>query len=381
MAAKGKYGAKAMKDFNVEEILKSDKIPEGINPTLWFVIKSIKEDTAGIIHRVDILENQVKHLQEHRSKLDSNVDEFGHTLEILQAQLHRLDRRNSDLTASLENIKAKSMQNNLIFTFDRTVTDYKEVSGENCTELIKAFLKNVLAINDDIYIQNAYRLGKYMQGKQRPILATIPDGDDKYHIFKNISRLKNTGHFINQQMPASNTERRQFAMKEYQSKKADVRNKAMMKQDKLIIKGKVQKQYLRPNLSVPKTSDTSDLVITHSQDKRDGGSTFKGFCMRAKGTEDVARAIQHLSTRSDVMESSHVIYAYRFSGPNGKMEENFESDTDWGTGFELLKAMRDKNIVDHVCIAIRICKPGYSHIGKNRFMHINDLCVQAYEKL
>ena len=48
-----------------------------------------------------------------------------------------------------------------------------------------------------------------------------------------------------------------------------------------------------------------------------------------------------------------------------KIQENYESDRDWGTGFELLKMMRHNNIVNAVCIATRLCNPGYSHIGKN----------------
>ena len=61
--------------------------------------------------------------------------------------------------------------------------------------------------------------------------------------------------------------------------------------------------------------------------------------------------------------------------------ENHESDRDWGTGFELLKMMRHNNIVNSVCIATRLCNPGYSHIGKKRFTHINDARLQAFKSL
>ncbi len=66
----------------------------------------------------------------------------------------------------------------------------------------------------------------------------------------------------------------------------------------------------------------------------------------------------------DVSKATHIIYAYRLETRAGKMTENFDSDRDWGTGFELLKMMRDNDVVNTVCIATRLCNPGYSHIYK-----------------
>ena len=45
--------------------------------------------------------------------------------------------------------------------------------------------------------------------------------------------------------------------------------------------------------------------------------------------------------------------------------ENCNSDRDWATGYELLKAMRE-NDVTGVCFAMRFCNPGHTHIGKKK---------------
>ena len=84
--------------------------------------------------------------------------------------------------------------------------------------------------------------------------------------------------------------------------------------------------------------------------------------------------------KPDVGKATYIIYAYRLEH-RGKIQENFHSDRDWGTGHELLKMMRDQEIVNAVCIATRTCNPGYSQIGKKRFMYINDSCLCAHNVL
>ena len=83
-----------------------------------------------------------------------------------------------------------------------------------------------------------------------------------------------------------------------------------------------------------------------------------------------------ITTNPDVTQATHIIYAYRLES-RGKVTANFDSDRDWGTGHELLKMMRENSMVNCVCFATRTCSPGYSHIGKKRFMYITDLCLHS----
>jgi len=94
---------------------------------------------------------------------------------------------------------------------------------------------------------------------------------------------------------------------------------------------------------------------------------------------DVVDINQHLICEKPcVASATHVIYAYRIE-QRGKIIENFESDRDWGTGYELLKAMKKDDIINTVFIATRQCNPGFAHLGKKRFSHIIDACMQAYD--
>ena len=157
-----------------------------------------------------------------------------------------------------------------------TIPDFAEAKNENGVELFRAFLARVLNIHDNIYIQSAHRLGKFAAGKQRPMIARIPVTAERSLIFRSANRLRDTKHFISSQMPPSRAERKQFALTEFKAKKADVTNKAVLRQDKLFVKGKLQTQFLRPRLpdtSIAIPNDTS--MVAESREKQEGGNTFK----------------------------------------------------------------------------------------------------------
>ena len=82
-----------------------------------------------------------------------------------------------------------------------------------------------------------------------------------------------------------------------------------------------------------------------------------------------------------VATANHLIMAYRFTDSGGKLRENFDSDGDFGAGIELLKFMRNKYIMNCVYFATRHCSPGYNHIGKRRFNHVNELCSLAQQQI
>ena len=219
------------------------------------------------------------------------------------------------------------------------------------------------------------------QGKQRAIIARIPQSTQKSLIFQNTNRLRDTRHFISQQLPPSRSERRQFALPQFKELKADPRNKAVLSQDKLFVKNKLQAQYMKPLLPDRPLADKEPSPVAVGKEKKEAGSVFRGYCAKVNDIKGVSDTRQYLLyNKPDVSKATHIIYAYRFE-QRGKLTENFESDRDWGTGHELLKMMRQNDIVNAVCIGTRLCNPGYTHIGKKRFIHINDSCLQAYTSL
>ena len=273
------------------------------------------------------------------------------------------------------------MRDNVIIRFDDTSDDYKEAHGENCVALTGSFLTDVMGITSNVYIQSAHRLGKAFPDKSRPIIARIPDSDQRALVFRNANRLRDTHHYISQQIPPSIAERKQLVLPEYKALKNDNRNKAVLSQDKLFVKNKLQTQFLKATLPELPATDVTPTKITESKKKVDSGSTFKGYSANVSTMSDIAAVRQFLITnKPDVMKASHVIYAYRYE-VRGKVFENFDSDRDCGTGYALLKHMREMDMNNIICVATRTCSPGFTHIHNRRFTHINDLCTQAFKNL
>ena len=383
MSKKAKAKAAAEKEASdmaaLEQALVSDDVPEGIQPMLWLAIKHITKNTTNTTERLDVLEMKTKALEESCTNRDDDIEDLQESVKVLQAQFTRSSTLQGQLVNDIEDIKSRSMKDNIIINLDHTVTDYREAKGENCAELVRSFLLKTLGITK-VYISSAHRLSKPVHGKTRPMIARIPNSEDRATIFKNAYRLKDTKHYISQQMPPSRAERRQFAMAEYKDKKTDDQNRASLVQDKLYVKGKLQTQFTKSALPESNTPPSKlELDVKESRDIKDGGSVFRGYFADATDMHDVSNIKQFLICKPEVASASHLILAYRMERKGGKIVENFDSDRDWGTGFRLLKMMRENDIIG-VCFATRLCSPGYVHIGHKRFEHIGDLCLEAYEQ-
>ena len=125
--------------------------------------------------------------------------------------------------------------------------------------------------------------------------------------------------------------------------KADPANRAKLQEGKLIIKGRVQSQFLKPSLpEVPKSAECDISDVTSSEEKAEGGSPFK---VKVINRQDIAHTLKFLFQRHEVAAATHIVYAYRLHGHN-KVEENFDSDRDGSCGLELPKAMRTCNLLD-----------------------------------
>ena len=231
--------------------------------------------------------------------------------------------------------------------------------------------------------KNHYWIPYQTEGKHRPIIARIHDSQTRSSIFKNVSRLADTGHFVQQQMPPSRVERKQFALPTYLDLKKDKKNKAVLSKGTLYVKNRLQSQFLEHQLpSLIIRDDTPELTLFESREKRDSGSSFRGYCAEAESLDDVALVREHLiANKPEVAAANHVIYAYRFQSARGKTTENFKSDRDWGAGHALLKCMKENAIVNTVFVATHKCNPGSQRIGKKRFSNITELCLQAHKSM
>lgn len=359
----------------LQRALESDEMPTDPLSMVWQGMKVLLRDNSIMKKDLADLQLRTKNLEEVNESHDKSVESLQVSVKLLEAKLTRNETIQQSMQDEIDDLKSRSMKDNIYFSFDPECDEFKVVKGENCAELVRAFLRNILGLTVPIYIQSAHRVA---DGR---MIARIPESAQRSLIFKNANRLRDTRHYLSQQMPPGRSERRQFALPYYKDMKADGRNKAVLAQDKLYVRNKLQLQYVKPSLPVCPLTDESPCRITESRSKKDGGSVFHGYAAHISDITDVADIRQYLITNNpEVTNASHVIYAFRYES-RGKTHENFDSDRDHGCGFELLKMMRQHDITNALCIATRKCNPGFSHIGKRRFTHINEACLNAYTSL
>ena len=178
------------------------------------------------------------------------------------------------------------------------------------------------------------------------------------------------------------TERNQFAMDTYKNKRSDASNKARLNNGKLFIKGKLQTQFLDPTLPDPEpaSDDDDDTAPVQSTQVSDSGSVFQGFAITAESLPEVTSGLHKIVTLPDVSTSSHLIYAYRVKDGQ-RVHENFQSDDDHGMGLDLLRMLRNRGDEDVLCVVTRHCSPGFQHLGRKRFEHLQTAGKDAIDKL
>lgn len=347
-------------DFNL------DNLPSGVNGTVWRFIRKLIETSVESSRKVEKLQCRVNDL------LSENT--------LLKGRLSRFECNCIHLKKEITEIKSRSMSENLIFMISDP--NYKEATSENCVELVKQFLQNVMGLKNAkrFFIPVAHRLGSQRPGKSRQIIARFPVASEFKAVMDETSRLKNTNHFICRQMPIELRERQDFALPVYKEKKKNKKNNAKMVSEKHFLNGQLQHQFLPAKLPETRKLPAEMITVEDSSTKKDSGSTFIGYAANATLLADVRDARNKLLMDDRMLGVSDLMYTYRV-GEKDSFRENFESDWDAGIGLSLLQWMQKHNLKNIVCFTTRTCAPGYKHIGNRRFEHSVNVCIPAVTKL
>ncbi len=162
-------------------------------------IKSIKKNTEETVARLDTIESKLcTYVDVSKfSDLSDRVNALESTVSLLCAKLERNDIQIGRLTREQTELKAHSMKSNIIFTFDPTTQNGKEIPGENCISVVKTFMATVMNVPNanSLYISVAHRLGSRIHGYTRAILAKFPIAAELQTVLKHSNRLRNTRHF------------------------------------------------------------------------------------------------------------------------------------------------------------------------------------------
>jgi len=85
--------------------------------------------------------------------------------------------------------------------------DASRQSSETTTELVINTIKQKTGLNIGVHeIDVAHRLGKYRQGKQRPIIVKFILRQTKIHVFKHAKQLRQSAIYINDDLTKTNQE-------------------------------------------------------------------------------------------------------------------------------------------------------------------------------
>ena len=332
-------------------------------------IQSVKDDIQSMV-----ITNE---------RLGEDVNSLEARVSMLEAKLTRSEIVNKRQQKEILELKSQSMKENLILNFDKSSSNYSsEAEGEDCVALVKHFLTNVLGIQsaDGYYIPVAHRMGSRNASFPRAIVAKFPIASELQYVLQQTRRLKNTGHFITKQMPASTRERHQFALTEFLDKRKSPANKARLVSGKLYVKGKLQNKYLPPHLRKDPDHEVPANIIETSDSITDSGSIFQGYAAKVSNDSDVAVTLEQSLELDGVATATHRVFAYRYEDGHG-IKENFDSDGDDGIGLKILRSMQEDGVMNQLWIATRRCLLNFTHIGNKRFTHAISVCKTAAKKI
>ena len=251
-----------------------------------------------------------------------------------------------------------------------------EETRESLLGEIANFFKQVLEMEQEIEINDAYRLG---QGRSRPILARLKFPNDKAKLFANASKLKgktNTkkkGYFLQEDLTEQQSELRNFyreLRKENQDYDDDSKLTIKIQRGSLM----VNNQQVKPVVVPPKDVDILQLEHDELEEIRavklveggthcEKGSDYKCYAFKAKSVNEVRRA--YTKVRIKHADATHISAAYRLENPIGPYRQEAIDHGDYGVGRSLLNVLKTKEI-EHLGVFL-VRYYGNVQLGKRRF--------------
>ena len=209
------------------------------------------------------METSINQLCVRMTNIEKTSGSLGNTTGELKRQIasltERLQKSEDDMIKvndQLQDLQCRSMRDNLLFF---GLAERRDRQKENCFELIDEFCYNELEIDDSVIpsMDRAHRVGKYTQGKIRPIGVKFNDFKVRELIRTSSHCLRNTRYGIQEQFPKAISDRRRALQ--------PVINEARRKGDRVnLVKDKL---YINNQLYVP-----TGPVLTGTPDDDDDGS-------------------------------------------------------------------------------------------------------------
>ena len=165
-------------------------------------MKVMLREMYGIIIKLQ-KQGQIKN--NDRVKDTATITENQQRLNLITKAVIKNDNAIEANSRKINQMELRSMKANII------VTGIKEKRGENCKQVIKAFFKEKLKIEQEILIEVVHRIGD-KEKEERSMVIRLKDVQQKAVIFKNTKHLKGTTNedgdpfFVKDQLPQQQEE-------------------------------------------------------------------------------------------------------------------------------------------------------------------------------
>ena len=312
--------------------------------------------------------------------LDAKEDIQDHRISLLTNIIIKQDERIQFLEAKVNMLQQNEIKVNIGIS---GILEENEETRKSLFKKVTVFFKEVLEIQQEIPILDAFRLG---QGNPRAVLVKLKFAPDKALIFSNANKLqgkknsKKGTYYIDNNQTESQKELRMFykdLQKENAQQNEDEKLTIKMQRGQLVVNNNMIKAAVTPptnadilRMTDKQTEKARAYKLYSGPEHMEKGSEYFSFAFKAHNVQ-----VAYDKIRVKYADATHISCAYRLENPIGPFRQQAIDDGDYGVGRSILKALKAKDFMNTGIFIVRYF--GGVHLGKRRFDIVDFLTDRA----
>ncbi|KAH3871886.1 hypothetical protein DPMN_035101 [Dreissena polymorpha] len=161
------------------QVSKIDKIEECMNKMIKRV-EFLEEKVNSIETSLNFFNEQFEMTKKTLTESKNQIKDFHEKVTKIEDTLHTYDKKITQIDEATDKLEFHSLRENLLFHGIAETS-----SQENCDEIIKTLIKEVLHIDKNIILDRVHRIGQSKPSKTRPIVA-------KFHLYEDRELVRKT---------------------------------------------------------------------------------------------------------------------------------------------------------------------------------------------
>ena len=338
--------------------------------------EKVLEEVSGLKSKHDQLEKELKNAQVQLKLCQVQLNEV---TGISVKQEHEIQ----ECKENIDDLKSKAIQDLL------RIEGIVPTEKENRKQVVKTFFKEVLEIEREIPILDAYRVGK---GDFKPMIVQLQNHRDKGLIYKNSKNLKdktnsdNQPYYINDvRTPRNRANNQRIGQLLSQNRNLYSQYQLDMKREKgvLYVEGTTYvKDFQPPSCREILMASKSQWIERLNQDVIKGvtksfqNQHFTGYTAPVKDIQEAN--VVYAKVCALHTDARHVVGAVRVPGRRFHKCQGFCDHDEHGAGAMLLNLLLDAGIQNRAIFVVRVYDS--THIGPKRFTLMKDAVKSALDR-